>query len=203
MCGVNHIELTADDKIVSNSSCTTNCLAPLAMVLDEGVGIEHGSMTTIHACTGDQPTLDRRHSDLYRARAAAFSMIPTLADAAKALGEVLPNPKGRLDGSAIRVPNPNVSGVDQSIRAVRDVSVEEVNAIVEEVAKGPMQRVLGFEPAPLVSTDFNHTEESSISVPEQTRVVGSRMVRILTWYDNKWGFSNRMLDTAAAMGALS
>ncbi len=201
--GVNHNTLTANDNMVSNGSCTTNCLAPLAKVLDEGVGIEHGIMTTIHAYTGDQPTLDRRHSDLYRARAAAMSMIPTSTGAAAALGEVLPNLKGRLDGSAIRVPTPNVSAVDLSFRASRDVTVEEVNAIVEEAAKGPMQRVLGFEPAPLVSTDFNHTEESSIFAPDQTRVVDNRMVRVLAWYDNEWGFSVRMADVAVAMGRLN
>ncbi|KIC42619.1 glyceraldehyde-3-phosphate dehydrogenase [Ruegeria sp. ANG-R] len=201
--GVNHNSLTANDNMVSNGSCTTNCLAPLAKVLDEGIGIEHGIMTTIHAYTGDQPTLDRRHSDLYRARAAAMSMIPTSTGAAAALGEVLPNLKGRLDGSAIRVPTPNVSAVDLSFRASRDVTVEEVNAIVEEAAKGPMQRVLGYEPAPLVSTDFNHTEESSIFAPDQTRVVDSRMVRVLAWYDNEWGFSVRMADVAVAMGRLN
>ncbi len=201
--GVNHNTLTANDNMVSNGSCTTNCLAPLAKVLDEGIGIEHGIMTTIHAYTGDQPTLDRRHSDLYRARAAAMSMIPTTTGAAAALGEVLPNLKGRLDGSAIRVPTPNVSAVDLSFRASRDVNVEEVNAIVEEAAKGPMQRVLGYEPAPLVSTDFNHTEESSIFAPDQTRVVDNRMVRVLAWYDNEWGFSVRMADVAVAMGRLN
>jgi glyceraldehyde 3-phosphate dehydrogenase len=201
--GVTHNTLTANDNMVSNGSCTTNCLAPLAKVLDEGVGIEHGIMTTIHAYTGDQPTLDRRHSDLYRARAAAMSMIPTSTGAAAALGEVLPNLKGRLDGSAIRVPTPNVSAVDLSFRASRDVTVEEVNAIVEEAAKGPMQRVLGYEPAPLVSTDFNHTEESSIFAPDQTRVVDNRMVRVLAWYDNEWGFSVRMADVAVAMGRLN
>nr|WP_321253141.1 type I glyceraldehyde-3-phosphate dehydrogenase [uncultured Ruegeria sp.] len=201
--GVNHNGLTAADKMVSNGSCTTNCLAPLAKVLDEGIGIEHGIMTTIHAYTGDQPTLDRRHSDLYRARAAAMSMIPTSTGAAKALGEVLPNLKGRLDGSAIRVPTPNVSAVDLSFRASRDVTVEEVNAIVQEAAQGPMQRVLGYEPAPLVSTDFNHTEESSIFAPDQTRVVDGRMVRVLAWYDNEWGFSVRMADVAVAMGRLN
>ncbi|WP_037307043.1 type I glyceraldehyde-3-phosphate dehydrogenase [Ruegeria halocynthiae] len=201
--GVNHNSLTAEDKMVSNGSCTTNCLAPLAKVLDEGIGIEHGIMTTIHAYTGDQPTLDRRHSDLYRARAAAMSMIPTSTGAAKALGEVLPNLKGRLDGSAIRVPTPNVSAVDLSFRAARDVTVEEVNAIVREAAQGPMQRVLGYEPAPLVSTDFNHTEESSIFAPDQTRVVDNRMVRVLAWYDNEWAFSVRMADVAVAMGRLN
>ncbi|WP_170432839.1 type I glyceraldehyde-3-phosphate dehydrogenase [Ruegeria arenilitoris] len=201
--GVNHNSLTANDRMVSNGSCTTNCLAPLAKVLDEGIGIENGIMTTIHAYTGDQPTLDRRHSDLYRARAAAMSMIPTSTGAAKALGEVLPNLKGRLDGSAIRVPTPNVSAVDLTFRAAREVTVEEVNAIVAEAAKGPMQRVLGYEPAPLVSTDFNHTEESSIFAPDQTRVVDGRMVRVLAWYDNEWGFSVRMADVAVAMGRLN
>ncbi|WP_170523896.1 type I glyceraldehyde-3-phosphate dehydrogenase [Ruegeria arenilitoris] len=201
--GVNHNSLTANDRMVSNGSCTTNCLAPLAKVLDEGIGIENGIMTTIHAYTGDQPTLDRRHSDLYRARAAAMSMIPTSTGAAKALGEVLPNLKGRLDGSAIRVPTPNVSAVDLTFRATREVTVDEVNAIVAEAAKGPMQRVLGYEPAPLVSTDFNHTEESSIFAPDQTRVVDGRMVRVLAWYDNEWGFSVRMADVAVAMGRLN
>ncbi|SHE69036.1 glyceraldehyde-3-phosphate dehydrogenase (NAD+) [Ruegeria intermedia] len=201
--GVNHNSLTANDKMVSNGSCTTNCLAPLAKVLDEGIGIENGIMTTIHAYTGDQPTLDRRHNDLYRARAAAMSMIPTSTGAAKALGEVLPNLKGRLDGSAIRVPTPNVSAVDLTFRAAREVTVDEVNAIVAEAAKGPMQRVLGYEPAPLVSTDFNHTEESSIFAPDQTRVVDGRMVRVLAWYDNEWGFSVRMADVAVAMGRLN
>ncbi|WP_171121335.1 MULTISPECIES: type I glyceraldehyde-3-phosphate dehydrogenase [unclassified Ruegeria] len=201
--GVNHNNLAAEDKMVSNGSCTTNCLAPLAKVLDEGIGIEHGIMTTIHAYTGDQPTLDRRHSDLYRARAAAMSMIPTSTGAAKALGEVLPNLKGRLDGSAIRVPTPNVSAVDLTFRAARDVSVDEVNAIVREASQGHMQRVLGYEPAPLVSTDFNHTEESSIFAPDQTRVVNDRMVRVLAWYDNEWAFSVRMADVAVAMGRLN
>ncbi len=201
--GVNHNTLTANDNMISNGSCTTNCLAPLAKVLDEGIGIENGIMTTIHAYTGDQPTLDRRHSDLYRARAAAMSMIPTSTGAAKALGEVLPNLKGRLDGSAIRVPTPNVSAVDLTFRAARDVTVDEVNAIVEEAAKGTMQRVLGYEPAPLVSTDFNHTEESSIFAPDQTRVVDNRLVRVLAWYDNEWGFSVRMADVAVAMGRLN
>ncbi|WP_170557495.1 type I glyceraldehyde-3-phosphate dehydrogenase [Ruegeria atlantica] len=201
--GVNHNSLVTEDKMVSNGSCTTNCLAPLAKVLDEGIGIENGIMTTIHAYTGDQPTLDRRHSDLYRARAAAMSMIPTSTGAAKALGEVLPNLKGRLDGSAIRVPTPNVSAVDLTFRAARDVTVEEVNAVVREASQGSMQRVLGYEPAPLVSTDFNHTEESSIFAPDQTRVVGDRMVRVLAWYDNEWAFSVRMADVAVAMGRLN
>ncbi|UWQ64232.1 type I glyceraldehyde-3-phosphate dehydrogenase [Leisingera caerulea] len=200
--GVNHDQLEAGDTMISNGSCTTNCLAPLAKVLDEAFGIEHGIMTTIHAYTGDQPTLDRRHKDLYRARAAAMSMIPTSTGAAKALGEVLPNLKGRLDGSAIRVPTPNVSAVDLTFRAGRDVTAEQINAAVKEAAEGPMKGVLGFEPAPLVSTDFNHTPESSIFAPDQTRVVEDRMVRVLAWYDNEWGFSVRMADVAVAMGKL-
>ncbi|WP_264213687.1 type I glyceraldehyde-3-phosphate dehydrogenase [Leisingera thetidis] len=200
--GVNHDQLEATDTMISNGSCTTNCLAPLAKVLDEAFGIEHGIMTTIHAYTGDQPTLDRRHSDLYRARAAAMSMIPTSTGAAKALGEVLPNLKGRLDGSAIRVPTPNVSAVDLTFRAGRDVTAEQVNAAVKEAAEGPMKGVLGYEPAPLVSVDFNHSPESSIFAPDQTRVVDDRMVRVLAWYDNEWGFSVRMADVAVAMGNL-
>ncbi|UWQ38937.1 type I glyceraldehyde-3-phosphate dehydrogenase [Leisingera aquaemixtae] len=200
--GVNHDQLEAGDTMISNGSCTTNCLAPLAKVLDEAFGIEHGIMTTIHAYTGDQPTLDRRHKDLYRARAAAMSMIPTSTGAAKALGEVLPNLKGRLDGSAIRVPTPNVSAVDLTFRAGRDVTAEQVNAAVKEAAEGPMKGVLGYEPAPLVSVDFNHSPESSIFAPDQTRVVEDRMVRVLAWYDNEWGFSVRMADVAVAMGKL-
>ncbi|MEY8802878.1 type I glyceraldehyde-3-phosphate dehydrogenase [Leisingera sp. XS_AS12] len=200
--GVNHDQLEVGDKMISNGSCTTNCLAPLAKVLDEAFGIEHGIMTTIHAYTGDQPTLDRRHGDLYRARAAAMSMIPTSTGAAKALGEVLPNLKGRLDGSAIRVPTPNVSAVDLTFRASRDVTAEQINAAVKEAATGPMKGVLGYEPAPLVSVDFNHSPESSIFAPDQTRVVDDRMVRVLAWYDNEWGFSVRMADVAVAMGKL-
>ena len=200
--GVNDDKLEAGDTMISNGSCTTNCLAPLAKVLDEAFGIEHGIMTTIHAYTGDQPTLDRRHKDLYRARAAAMSMIPTSTGAAKALGEVLPNLKGRLDGSAIRVPTPNVSAVDLTFRASKDVTAEQINAAVAEAAAGPMKGVLGYEPAPLVSTDFNHTEESSIFAPEQTRVLDGRLVRVLAWYDNEWGFSVRMADVAVAMGKL-
>ncbi|UWQ81090.1 type I glyceraldehyde-3-phosphate dehydrogenase [Leisingera sp. S132] len=200
--GVNDDQLEASDTMISNGSCTTNCLAPLAKVLDEAFGIEHGIMTTIHAYTGDQPTLDRRHKDLYRARAAAMSMIPTSTGAAKALGEVLPNLKGRLDGSAIRVPTPNVSAVDLTFRAGRDVTAEQVNAAVKEAAEGPMKGVLGYEPAPLVSVDFNHSPESSIFAPDQTRVVEDRMVRVLAWYDNEWGFSVRMADVAVAMGKL-
>lgn len=200
--GVNDGELTAEDKMISNGSCTTNCLAPLAKMLDDAFGIEHGIMTTIHAYTGDQPTLDRRHNDLYRARAAAMSMIPTSTGAAKALGEVLPGLKGRLDGSAIRVPTPNVSAVDLTFRASRDVTVEEINEAAKTASEGAMKGVLGYEPAPLVSVDFNHSPESSIFAPDQTRIVADRMVRVLSWYDNEWGFSVRMADVAVAMGKL-
>ena len=200
--GVNDNTLTGDDRMVSNGSCTTNCLAPLAKVLDEAFGIEHGLMTTIHSYTGDQPTLDRRHSDLYRARAAAMAMIPTSTGAAKALGEVLPSMKGRLDGSAIRVPTPNVSGVDLTFRAGRDVTADEVNEAVAAAAKGAMGKVMAYDPEPKVSIDFNHTEESSIFAPDQTRVIGDRMVRVLAWYDNEWGFSVRMADVAVVMGRL-
>ncbi|WP_372612195.1 type I glyceraldehyde-3-phosphate dehydrogenase [Aquicoccus sp.] len=200
--GVNHDQLTADDRMISNGSCTTNCLAPVAKVLHDAVGIESGIMTTIHAYTGDQPTHDRRHKDLYRARAAAMSMIPTSTGAAKALGEVLPELAGRLDGSAIRVPTPNVSAVDLTFTAARDVTAAEINAIMQEAADGPMKGVLGYESAPLVSVDFNHTEESSIFAPAQTRVVGDRLVRVLAWYDNEWAFSCRMADVAVAMGRL-
>ncbi len=200
--GVNDDQLTDADRIVSNASCTTNCLAPVAQVLDATFGIESGQMTTIHAYTGDQPTHDRGHSDLYRARAAALSMIPTSTGAAKALGEVLPNLKGRLDGSAIRVPTPNVSAVDLTFNARCDVTVDQVNAALAQAAEGAMGRVLGYAPAPLVSVDFNHDPRSSVFAPDQTRIVGKRMVRVLAWYDNEWGFSNRMADTAAAMGRL-
>jgi glyceraldehyde 3-phosphate dehydrogenase len=200
--GVNEDILSANDTIVSNGSCTTNCLAPLAKVLDDAFGIEHGLMTTIHSYTGDQPTLDRRHSDLYRARAAAMAIIPTSTGAAKALGEVLPNLKGKLDGSSMRVPTPNVSAVDLTFRTGRDVTVDEVNAAVAEAAKGPMGRVLAYDPELKVSVDFNHTEHSSIFAPDQTRVMDGRLVRVLAWYDNEWAFSVRMADVAVAMGQL-
>ena len=201
--GVNDDQLARGDKMISNGSCTTNCLAPLAKVLDEAFGIESGIMTTIHSYTGDQPTLDRRHKDLYRARAAAMAMIPTTTGAAKALGEVLPGLKGKLDGSAIRVPTPNVSAVDLTFVAGRAVTAEEVNAAVAAAAAGPMKGVLGYDPEMKVSIDFNHTEESSIFAPDQTRVVEGRMVRVLAWYDNEWGFSCRMADVAVAMGRLN
>jgi glyceraldehyde 3-phosphate dehydrogenase len=200
--GVNDAMLQSGEKMISNGSCTTNCLAPLAKVLHEWIGIESGIMTTIHAYTGDQPTLDRRHNDLYRARAAAMSMIPTSTGAAKALGEVLPALAGRLDGSAIRVPTPNVSAVDLTFIAARDVTKADVNEVVAEAAAGAMKGVLGYDPAPKVSIDFNHTEESSIFAPDLTKVTGKRLVRVLAWYDNEWGFSCRMADVAVAMGRL-
>ncbi|SFE77935.1 type I glyceraldehyde-3-phosphate dehydrogenase [Roseivivax sediminis] len=200
--GVNHRALTPDERMISNGSCTTNCLAPLAKVLDEGIGIESGIMTTIHSYTGDQPTLDRRHKDLYRARAAAMAMIPTSTGAAKALGEVLPNLAGKLDGTSMRVPTPNVSAVDLTFEAGRDVTVADVNEVVREAASGHMGMVLDYDPEPKVSVDFNHTTASSIFAPEQTKVVGRRMVRVLAWYDNEWGFSARMADVAGAMGRL-
>ncbi|MDH5798763.1 MAG: type I glyceraldehyde-3-phosphate dehydrogenase [Paracoccaceae bacterium] len=200
--GVNHRDLLAEDRMVSNGSCTTNCLAPLAKVLHEAIGIERGIMTTIHSYTGDQPTLDRRHKDLYRARAAAMAMIPTSTGAAKALGEVLPELSGRLDGTAMRVPTPNVSAVDLTFEASKDVTVADVNEIVREAAAGQMGAVLAYDPEPKVSIDFNHTSQSSIFAPDQTKVVGGRTVRVLAWYDNEWGFSCRMADVAAAMGRL-
>ncbi len=200
--GVNDHELQASDTMISNGSCTTNCLAPMAKVLQDAFGIEYGIMTTIHSYTGDQPTLDRRHDDLYRARAAAMALIPTSTGAAAALGEVLPALKGKLDGTAMRVPTPNVSAVDLTFRAARDVTVDEVNAAMRAAAEGPMKRVLGYDPEKKVSIDFNHTEESSIFAPDQTMVVANRMVRVLAWYDNEWGFSVRMADVAVAMGKL-
>ncbi|ETX14634.1 glyceraldehyde-3-phosphate dehydrogenase [Roseivivax halodurans JCM 10272] len=200
--GVNHREMLAEERMISNGSCTTNCLAPLAKVLDEKIGIEGGIMTTIHSYTGDQPTLDRRHADLYRARAAAMAMIPTSTGAAKAIGEVLPGLAGKLDGSAIRVPTPNVSAVDLTFEAGRDVTVDDVNAVVQDAAAGHMGSVLAYDPEPKVSIDFNHTTASSIFAPDQTKVMGRRLVRVLAWYDNEWGFSARMADVAGAMGRL-
>jgi glyceraldehyde 3-phosphate dehydrogenase len=200
--GVNHDTMVKSDKMISNGSCTTNCLAPLAKVMHEAIGIESGLMTTIHSSTGDQPTLDRRHSDLYRARAAAMALIPTSTGAAKALGEVLPALKGRLDGTAMRVPTPNVSAVDLTFTASRDVTVEEVNAAAKAAAHGSMKGVLGYDPEQKVSIDFNHTEESCIFAPDQTIVVAGRTVRVLGWYDNEWAFSVRMADVAVAMGKL-
>ena len=200
--GVNDELLAANDTMISNGSCTTNCLAPLAKVLDAAFGIVSGIMTTIHSYTGDQPTLDRRHDDLYRARAAAMAMIPTSTGAAKALGEVLPQLKGKLDGSAMRVPTPNVSAVDLTFYAKRDVTVEEVNAAVAKAAAGPMGRVLAYDDEEKVSIDFNHTEHSSIFAPDQTKVVGGRMLRVVAWYDNEWAFSLRRSEVAGARGQL-
>lgn len=200
--GVNHRDLVPGETMVSNGSCTTNCLAPLAKVLNDAIGIESGLMTTIHSYTGDQPTLDRRHKDLYRARAAAMAMIPTSTGAAKALGEVLPELAGKLDGTAMRVPTPNVSAVDLTFVAGKDVTVADVNEIVEEAANGYMGMVMAYDPEPKVSIDFNHTTQSSIFAPDQTKVSGKRLVRVLAWYDNEWGFSARMADVAAHMGRL-
>jgi glyceraldehyde 3-phosphate dehydrogenase len=200
--GVNHAHLTKEHLVVSNASCTTNCLAPVAKVLHDTVGIDKGFMTTIHAYTGDQPTLDTMHKDLYRARAAAMSMIPTSTGAAKAIGLVIPELKGKLDGSSIRVPTPNVSVVDLKITAKRNTSVEEVNAAIKAAAAGPLKGILAVTDAPLVSMDFNHNPASSTLALDQTKVMDGNFVRILTWYDNEWGFSNRMADTAVAMGKL-
>ncbi|WP_107893716.1 type I glyceraldehyde-3-phosphate dehydrogenase [Rhodovulum imhoffii] len=200
--GVNHDSLTAEDTVVSNASCTTNCLSPVAKALNDAIGITRGFMTTIHSYTGDQPTLDTMHKDLYRARAAAMSMIPTSTGAAKAVGLVLPELNGKLDGVAIRVPTPNVSVVDLVFEAARDTTVEEVNAAIKAAAEGPMKGVLGYTEEPLVSSDFNHDPHSSVFHMDQTKVMEGNMVRILTWYDNEWGFSNRMADTAVAMGKL-
>ncbi len=200
--GVNHDSLTADDMIVSNASCTTNCLSPVAYVLNNAIGIERGFMTTIHSYTGDQPTLDTMHKDLYRARAAALSMIPTSTGAAKAVGLVLPELNGKLDGVAIRVPTPNVSVVDLTFTASRNTTVEEINDAIRAAADGPLKGILGYTDKPLVSSDFNHDPHSSIFHMDQTKVMDGHMVRILSWYDNEWGFSNRMADTAVAMGKL-
>jgi len=200
--GVNHDVLTADDTVVSNASCTTNCLAPVAKVLNDAIGITKGFMTTIHSYTGDQPTLDTMHKDLYRARAAAMSMIPTSTGAAKAVGLVLPELAGKLDGVAIRVPTPNVSVVDLTFEAARATTVEEINAAIHAAADGPLRGILGATDEKLVSMDFNHDPHSSIFHTDQTKVMDGTMCRILTWYDNEWGFSNRMADTAVAMAKL-
>jgi len=200
--GVNHDKLTAEHKVVSNASCTTNCLAPVAAVLHEAIGIEQGFMTTIHSYTGDQPVLDTMHKDLYRARAAATSMIPTTTGAARAVGLVLPELNGKLDGVAMRVPTPNVSVVDLKFTTNRATSVDEINGLIREAADGRLNGVLGYTDAPLVSMDFNHDPRSSIFHMDQTKVMEGGLCRIMTWYDNEWGFSNRMADTAVAMGAL-
>ena len=200
--GVNHDKLTKDHLIISNASCTTNCLAPVAKVLHDHVGIDKGFMTTIHAYTGDQPTLDTFHKDLYRGRAAALSMIPTTTGAAKAVGLVLPELNGRLDGTSIRVPTPNVSVVDFKFIAKRATSVAEINEAILKASNGALKGVLGTTDQPNVSMDFNHDPHSSIFHLDQTKVMDGTLVRVLTWYDNEWGFSNRMADTSVAMGKL-
>ena len=198
--GVNHQKISKDNLVISNASCTTNCLAPIAMALNNGVGINQGFMTTIHSYTGDQPTLDTMHSDLYRSRAAAGNMIPTSTGAAKAVGLVLPELNGKLDGVSVRVPTQNVSVVDFKFNASRSTSVEEINNIIKESANGELKNILGFTDEPLVSSDFNHDSRSSIFHMDQTKVMDNTFVRVLSWYDNEWGFSNRMSDTAVAIG---
>ncbi|WP_207459391.1 type I glyceraldehyde-3-phosphate dehydrogenase [Azospirillum sp. SYSU D00513] len=197
--GVNHDQLKAEHRIVSNASCTTNCLSPVAFVLHNLVGIEKGFMTTIHSYTGDQRIVDTNHKDLHRARAAALNMIPTSTGAAKAVGKVLPDLKGKLDGTAIRVPTPNVSVVDFKFIAKRATTAEEVNKAISDAAAGPLKGILGAYTEELVSTDFNHDAHSSIFALNETKVIDGNFVRIMTWYDNEWGFSNRMSDTAVAM----
>ena len=197
--GVNSDKLTKDHIIVSNASCTTNCLAPVAYAIHKAVGIERGYMTTIHSYTGDQNTVDTMHKDLHRARAAAINMIPTTTGAAKAVGKVLPDLKGKLDGVSIRVPTPNVSVVDFKFVPKRDTTAEEINAAIKAVADGELKGILGYYDDPLVSSDFNHDPRSSIFSLEGTKVLEGKMVRVMSWYDNEWGFSNRMLDTAVLM----
>ena len=198
--GVNHQKISKDHLVISNASCTTNCLAPVAMALNNGVGINQGFMTTIHSYTGDQPTLDTMHSDLYRSRAAAGNMIPTSTGAAKAVGLVLPELNGKLDGVSVRVPTQNVSVVDFKFNASRSTSVDEINNIIKDSANGKLNNILGFTDEPLVSSDFNHDSHSSIFHVDQTKVMDNTFVRVLSWYDNEWGFSNRMSDTAVAIG---
>ena len=200
--GVNHDVLTADDLVVSNASCTTNCLAPLAKVVHETVGIERGLMTTVHSYTNDQKILDQIHGDMRRARAAAMSMIPTTTGAARAVGLVLPELKGRLDGSAIRVPTPNVSLVDLTFTPGRDTSVEEINGALKAASEGALKGVLAYTDEPLVSIDFNHDPASSTIDSLETTVIDGKLVRVISWYDNEWGFSNRMIDTAGVMAGL-
>ncbi len=200
--GVNHDKLTKSHIVVSNASCTTNCLAPVAKVLHDAVGIEKGFMTTIHSYTGDQPTLDTMHKDLYRARAAALNMIPTSTGAAKAVGLVLPELNGKLDGAAIRVPTPNVSVVDLKFVSKRETTKEEINAAIKVAAGQQLKGILGYTTEANVSCDFNHDSRSSVFHMDQTKVMEGKLVRVLSWYDNEWGFSNRMADTAVAMGKL-
>jgi len=200
--GVNSDQLTADHTVVSNASCTTNCLAPVAYVMHNAFGIERGFMTTIHSFTGDQRTVDTLHSDLHRARAASVSMIPTSTGAARAVGLVLPELNGKLDGTSIRVPTPNVSVIDFKFVPSKETSVDAVNEAVETAAAGELKGILGVNSAPLVSTDFNHNPHSSIFDTPETQVIEGQFVRVLSWYDNEWGFSNRMIDTATKMGSL-
>ncbi|MEM8744759.1 MAG: type I glyceraldehyde-3-phosphate dehydrogenase [Pseudomonadota bacterium] len=200
--GVNHDKLEDGHTVVSNASCTTNCLAPVAKVLNDAIGIEHGFMTTIHAYTGDQPTLDTMHKDMYRARSAAMSMIPTSTGAAKAVGLVLPELNGKLDGVSVRVPTPNVSVIDFKFVAKRETSPEEVNDAINVAASQQLKGILGTTDQPNVSIDFNHDAHSSVFHLDQTKVMDGTLVRVMSWYDNEWGFSNRMSDTAVAMGKL-
>ena len=201
--GVNHDRLTAEHTIVSNASCTTNCLAPVAKVLNDAIGIERGLMTTIHSYTNDQKILDQIHSDMRRARAAAMSMIPTTTGAARAVGEVLPELKGKLDGSAVRVPTPNVSLVDLTFTPKRDTHLDEVNGALKAASEsGPLKGILAYTDEPLVSIDFNHNPASSTVDSLETAVLEGKLVRVVSWYDNEWGFSNRMVDTAGAIGRL-
>ncbi len=200
--GVNHHQLTRDHVVVSNASCTTNCLAPVAKILNDTVGIEHGFMTTVHSYTNDQPSLDQMHKDLYRARAAAVSMIPTSTGAAKAVGLVLPELKGKLDGVAIRVPTPNVSVVDLKVVTKRDTTAQEINEAMRRASSQELKGILDIVDAPLVSADFNHNPASSSFAVDQTKVINGKFVRVMSWYDNEWGFSNRMADTAVAMAKL-
>jgi glyceraldehyde 3-phosphate dehydrogenase len=201
--GVNHDRLTKAHLVVSNASCTTNCLAPVVKVLNDAVGIDKGFMTTVHAYTNDQPSLDQVHKDLYRARAAALNIIPTSTGAAKAVGLVLPELAGRLDGVSIRVPTPNVSVIDFKFVAKRATSKEEINGAIKRAAEQQLKGILGYTDEPNVSSDFNHDPHSSVFHMDQTRVMDGTLVRVLSWYDNEWGFSNRMIDTAVAMGKLA
>jgi glyceraldehyde 3-phosphate dehydrogenase len=201
--GVNDDKLEAGHTIVSNASCTTNCLAPVAKVMNDAIGVERGLMTTIHSYTNDQKILDQIHPDKRRARAAAMSMIPTTTGAARAVGEVLPELKGKLDGTSVRVPTPNVSLIDFTFVPSRDTSIEEVNAVLKAAADGPLKGILAYSDEPLVSIDYNHNPASSTIDSLETAVLEGKLVRIISWYDNEWGFSNRMVDTAAAMARLT
>ncbi len=200
--GVNHQDIDKNDRVVSNASCTTNCLAPLVKVIDQNCGIVAGQMTTIHSYTGDQSTIDKKHKDPYRARAGAVNIIPTTTGAAKALDLVYPEVAGKIKGGAIRVPTPNVSCIDLTLQVRDDVNEDTINNFVLESTKKEMRGVIGYEELPLVSSDFNTTEESCIFAPDQTRVVGNRLVRVMAWYDNEWAFSCRMADIASIMGKM-